>query len=152
MATHARIWRRSLNPLWFEMAKKLKTLNGISVLVMVYSASAASAQDSGNASGLPHCPDRGTDVVGEMTCYCSAEARKKVKGGNVYGSGPYLYYSPVCASALHAGATGPEGGPVRLIERPPQTSFTGSLANGVFSADYGSSQKKSFDVEPLNAE
>ena len=130
----------------------LKTAKPVSVVIVVCGASAVFAQDSSNASGLPHCPDRGIDVVGEMTCYCSAEARKKVKGGNVYGSGPYLYYSPVCASALHAGATGPEGGPLRLIERPPQTGFIGSLANGIFSADYGSSQKKSFDVEPLEAQ
>ena len=120
------------------------------VMCTVTRALAGGAGKADRIAGLPDCPERGYDITETTDCYCSAEARKEVKGGNVFGTGPYHYYSPICMAALHAGATGKEGGNIRIFVRPPQTSFPGSLANGVFSAEYGSSKKNSFDVISLD--
>ncbi|NOE32310.1 LCCL domain-containing protein [Ruegeria sp. HKCCD7318] len=82
-----------------------------------------------------------------FNCHCSAEARR-LRGGYAYGSGPYDGISNICMAALHAGATGKEGGDVRVIPGPVQESFVGTLANGVFSSDWDHpSQFGSFDVE-----
>lgn len=85
-------------------------------------------------------------------CHCTAAARK-LRGGYAFGSGPYDGISNICMAALHAGATGPDGGGVRVVPRPVQKSFTGSLANGVFSSDWDSrSQFGSFDVESASGQ
>lgn len=112
----------------------------------------AISQDGGGTGGdtstrLPPCPVLGKEILEDQDCYCSKEARRA--GGNLHGSGPYLWYSNVCLAAMHAGVTGPDGGAVRIEIRPPQPGYVGTLANGTFSADYGSSDENSFDVLPI---
>ena len=100
---------------------------------------------------LPPCPSRGSDVTNQIDCVCMPPFGKGSRIG-VEGSGPYSWYSNICLSAIHAGAIDREGGEVRIIPRPPQASFKGTLANGVYSTDFGSSAKASFDVEKLLSE
>ena len=78
---------------------------------------------------------------GEMVCNCS---RVNV-GGSVWGSGPYTADSDICTAALHAGAIDRDGGIVRLFDRPGQSSYDGSSANGVTTGGWGS-YGQSFDV------
>ena len=107
---------------------------------------------------LPDCPaqlaGRGNPSsrpTEPFECYCSVEARR-LGGGYAFGSGPYDGISNICMAAMHAGATGPNGGEVRVIPGPILKNFKGSLANGVFSSDWdGPSQFGSFDVESVGA-
>lgn len=117
-----------------------------------------SAQSKGpGAASLPECPaqlaGRGATApysTEPFECHCTTEARSR-RGGYAYGSGPYDGISNICMAAMHAGMTGPEGGDVRVIPGPVQESFTGSLANGVFSSDWDSpSQFGSFTVQPAS--
>ncbi len=118
------------------------------------------AQSGGDASStLPDCPDQlqGRSQAEPFStepfeCYCSVEARR-VRGAYAFGSGPYDGISNICMSALHAGATGPEGGDVRVIPGPAQETYEGSLANGVFSADWDHPTRfNSFTVEAYRAD
>ena len=87
-----------------------------------------------------------------FNCYCSADARRK-NGGYAFGGGPYDGISNICMAAVHAGATGREGGNVRVIPGPVLDSYIGTLANGVFSADWDyPSQFGSFEVEAFTPE
>ncbi len=126
-------------------------------LVMFASPAATYAQS--NSAGaetltqLPDCPPR-IRVLGEppgdpIDCLCTPAIRKVEGTVKLYGSGPYDSISNICIAAVHAGVTPPEGGPVRVIPRPPQSSFVGTLANGVYSDDWGSSKFNTFDVEPI---
>lgn len=116
----------------------------------------SSGADTGTSS-LPDCPVRfagrggsGPFSTEPFECHCTREARG-LGGGYAFGSGPYDGISNICMAALHAGTTGPEGGDVRVIPGPVQESFTGTLANGVFSSDWNSpSQFGSFMVEPVS--
>ena len=82
-------------------------------------------------------------------CYCSVEARGK-QGGYAFGSGPYDAISNICMAALHAGATGPDGGAVRVVPGPVVGNYVGTLANGVFSSDWeNASRLGSFNVEAI---
>lgn len=88
---------------------------------------------------LPECPAR-YRVLGEppgepFECLCTPEIRKTPGSVKLYGSGPFDSVSNICIAAVHAGPTTVEGGPVRVIPRPPQSSFKGTLANGVYSED-----------------
>jgi len=129
----------------------------VSLAALVASAHAQSSESTGEApSSLPDCPvqfaGRGDPSAGAsepFECYCSVEARS-ARGAYAFGSGPYDGITNISMAALHAGATGPEGGDVRVIPGPVQESFTGSLANGVFSSDWARpSQFGSFYVEPV---
>jgi hypothetical protein len=58
--------------------------------------------------------------------------------GSVWGTDVYTDDSSVCTAAVHAGLiTRAGGGSVTIEMRGPQTSFTGSVRNGVTSSDYG---------------
>lgn len=137
----------------------IKTVVIIAGLGWSVSASAQSSDGTAGAkaSSLPDCPvalgSRGDPTAYSsepFECHCTAEARK-LRGGYAFGSDPYDGISNICMAALHAGATGPEGGDVRVIPGPGQESYTGTLANGVFSSDWDyPSQFGSFIVEPLS--
>ena len=105
------------------------------------------------SSGLSDCPAR-YRVLNEppgdpFECLCTTEIQRQEGTVKLYGSGPYDSVSNICIAAVHAGVTPPEGGPVRVVPRPPQDSFEGTLANGVYSEDWGSSLFNTFDVEPV---
>ena len=105
-------------------------------------------------SSLPDCPAVLSGRGGgepfstvPFDCFCSVEARR-ANNAYAYGSGPYDGISNICMAALHAGATGPDGGEVTVIPGPPQESYVGTLANGVYSADWDHpSQFVSFNVK-----
>ncbi|MEP3333315.1 LCCL domain-containing protein, partial [Sedimentitalea sp.] len=109
-------------------------LLGISILCLAEQANAETSPEE-----LSSCPIKGSDIVEDHNCMCTKDMRKA--GGNLFGSGPYLWYSNVCAAAKHAGVTGDSGGPIRVEIRPSQSKYVGTLANGSFSSDYGSSEQ-----------
>lgn len=92
-------------------------------------------------AGLPLC--RSFGEAAEVTCLCGPGSA----AGAVWGSGPYTADSDICTAALHAGAIGPEGGPVTAVGFPGQESYPGSSANGVMTSDWGS-YGASFDFAP----
>ena len=51
--------------------------------------------------------------------------------------GDYTDDSDLCRAALHAGAIGPEGGPVTVVRSDGRPLYVGSSRNGVTSSDYG---------------
>lgn len=111
-----------------------------------------SAGEAVASASLPDCPPR-IRVLGQppgapFDCLCTPEVRNVPGTEKLYGSGPYDSVSNICIAAVHAGVTPLEGGPVRVIPRPPETSFTGSTANGIVSQDWGSSLFNTFDVAP----
>lgn len=67
------------------------------------------------------------------SCTCTG-----AEGGSVWGSGPYTSDSAICVAARHAGVIGSSGGQVRAIGAPGQTSYTGTIANGVQTSNWGS--------------
>jgi len=56
----------------------------------------------------------------------------------VWGSGPYTADSNICAAAVHAGVIGANGGDVIALRAEGQPSYTGSMANGISTRDWGS--------------
>lgn len=139
--------------------------NEFAVVVLFFClglCASASAQSDSEGAGestmdLPDCPvalaSRGDPTpysTEPFECYCSEEARK-ARGAYAFGSGPYEGLSNICMAALHAGVTGKQGGDVRVVPGPNQNSFTGTLANGVYSSDWDyPSQFGSFTVEPTS--
>ena len=74
------------------------------------------------------CPDNFDVYAGTtepVVCGCTAEA---VKRGSVWGMDIYTSDSSVCRAALHAGAVGPNGGPVTVIPEPGRSAYPGSPA------------------------
>ena len=129
---------------------------------LVSSSIAAQSGDKVSSADTSELPDCSPQLGGRgdptaystepFNCHCTAEARR-LRGGYAFGSGPYDGISNICMAALHAGATGKEGGDIRVIPGPIQESFVGTLANGVFSSDWDSpSQFGSFDVEPFTGQ
>lgn len=89
------------------------------------------------AAGPATCPPTLQGYGGgaaPLACLCPAEA---TGSGMVWGSGPYTADSVICRAARHAGAVGPQGGPVVVLPRPGQDRYAGSERNGVATRDYG---------------
>lgn len=57
--------------------------------------------------------------------------------GKVWGTIVYTDDSAVCNAAVHAGLIDRSGGPVTIEIRPGETAYTGSVAHGIESGDYG---------------
>lgn len=66
-------------------------------------------------------------------CSCTG-----TESGSVWGSGPYTSDSNICVAARHAGMIGASGGQVEVFAAPGQAAYTGTMANGVQSANWGS--------------
>lgn len=131
-------------------------LGAFASCTFLMSAQSEADGSSATEAAIPACP---VQLVGRgdpkafstepFDCHCTPDA-SKLRGGYAYGSGPYDGISNICMAALHAGATGKEGGDVGVIPGPIQASFSGTLANGVFSSDWDSpSQFGSFTVEAI---
>jgi len=59
------------------------------------------------------------------------------KPSSVWGTDIYTLDSSICTAAVHAGRINLEsGGPVTLEMRPGESSYKGSLRNGIKSSDY----------------
>lgn len=91
------------------------------------------------------CPINATAKRGQngksFTCHCASIGTSSVWGTNRYTDG-----SNICAAAKHAGWTMP--GNVTYTIQPGQTTYTGSLRNGLTSSSY-SSWLGTFVIEPL---
>jgi hypothetical protein len=112
------------------MTKSLKVL----LAAMSTGLLIVSGEPSAANSDLSDCPAR-LRVLNEppgepFECICTPEIRSEVGTVKLYGSGPYDSISNICIAAVHADVTSTEGGPVRVVPRPPQDSFVGTLANG----------------------
>jgi hypothetical protein len=70
--------------------------------------------------------------VEEITCTCGPGPHEF----EIWGSGPYSSDSPICTAAVHAGATGPEGGEVTVIRVEPPEKWLASTANGLTSLTF----------------
>lgn len=73
-------------------------------------------------------------VAVETVCTC---APGQGTGAPVWGSGPYLGASDLCAAARHAEVIGLQGGTISVIRVPPLTSYRASERNGIASMDWG---------------
>lgn len=109
-----------------------------SILFMLFLASPALAD-----SDLPVCGSYPADLE-SYECTCPSGASSAA----VWGSGPYTLDSNICTAARHSGAIGAEGGDVLTFKVLGQQTYTGSLANGVQTRDWGAFGS-SFAVDPF---
>lgn len=81
---------------------------------------------------IQNCPTNATAIVQGvgLNCTCTSAATST---GNVYGTGVYTADSKICRAALHAGVITSSGGDVIVTVAGTQSSFTGSVSNGVTS-------------------
>ena len=134
-------------------ARKVQTmiLKGILISAGIVALAAPAMAQSGkksSGSGSSSTPTVALQPCGDVNysggqvdCACPANSG----GGSVWGSGPYTGDSHICTAAMHAGVIGASGGNVRLIDRPGQSSYAGSSANGVQTSSWGS-YGQSYDV------
>ena len=67
------------------------------------------------------------------------------RGGFDYGTDIYTDDSSICTAAVHAGKFSLAAGGTVIVEiRAGQSSYTGSMRNGLTSNDYGSMWDGSF--------
>ncbi|XP_011488436.1 cochlin isoform X2 [Oryzias latipes] len=92
-----------------------------------------SALESGSSDVDPvSCETRGSDLeLDDVVVLCPPGCRRTRM--SVFGTGPYAAVSSVCGAALHRGALGPSGGPVRVLKQRGQHSYVSSYANGIQS-------------------
>lgn len=77
----------------------------------------------------------GFQVGRVLTFICPAKLNPT---GEIWGTDVYLYQSPICTAAVHAGAlTQGTSGLVTIVMGPGVTSFEGIGRNGVTSSSYG---------------
>ena len=76
------------------------------------------------------------DLPTPFSCTCGAGAASV--GGAVWGTDLYTDDFTLCLAAVHAGAIGPEGGPVTVLRSEGRPLYVGSARNGVTSHDFGS--------------
>jgi hypothetical protein len=79
------------------------------------------------------CPQTFQGMRGSLTCMCSPTHYT----GQVWGTLTYTEDSSVCMAALHAGAIGRNGGAVTVRSTQGCPGYSGTINNGVASADYG---------------
>lgn len=90
--------------------------------------------DRPQSADLWYCPAKLPEAVKDLRCHCPAEATKR---GDIWGTQIYSGDSSICRAAVHAGALGPAGGTVRVIELGPLDRYEGSEANGIVSHSGG---------------
>ena len=86
------------------------------------------------AIAISACPATGDGLAAGagLDCLCPAGA-----AGDVWGSGPYLGSSALCAAARHAGLVGADGGQVAVAGSAGCERYSGGTANGVTTYPYG---------------
>lgn len=78
--------------------------------------------------------DKATDLGSRVTVVCS----KNGNAGSVWGTGTYTTDSSVCTAGVHAGLiTFEDGGTIVAEITPGADAYTGSIANGVTTSEYG---------------
>jgi hypothetical protein len=85
------------------------------------------------------CPGNMTSYRGQngfqLECYCPSTTTGI---GTVWGTATYTDDSSLCRAAVHAGAITLNGGSIVATVGPGQSSYVGSVSNGVTSFSYGS--------------
>jgi len=104
----------------------------------------ANAQVNFSAADFASAPNCGRFPTGQSGYLCNCEAGFSL--ASVWGSGPFTGDSNICSAAAHAGAITSDGGVVFASSAAGQSSYVGSLSNGVTSANWGS-YGSSFIVE-----
>lgn len=84
------------------------------------------------AGGEEVCTGLNFDAV-ETVCRCEPG---QGTGATVWGSGPYVAGSDLCAAARHAEVIGLDGGVIAVIRLPGLTSYRGSERGGIKSEDW----------------
>ena len=107
---------------------------------------AAAPASAAAAPGLDACPERLPAGTAELACHCTGEA---MAIGEVWGAGPYTDDSAICRAALHAGAIGVEGGPVRVAEAPGRESYPGDISRSVASRGWDEAWPRSVVFRPV---
>ena len=102
----------------------------LAIFALPFGLGAAAVQAQGSLASCGSYPQTSESYA----CLCAPGDST----GTVWGSGPYTADSNICAAAGHAGAIGPDGGPVLTFLLPGEASYVGSLQNGVSSRDWGS--------------
>ncbi|KMW57043.1 hypothetical protein AIOL_002001 [Candidatus Rhodobacter oscarellae] len=102
--------------------------------VLAAPAIAQSGKKSPSGAAPVEAPECGRFPGGDVVCSCPAGGVDR----SVWGVGPYTGDSDVCTAARHAGVIGADGGVVSLSERPGQSGYEGSTANGVTTSSWGS--------------
>ena len=95
----------------------------------------ASAQSSFSAADIASAPDCQRFPIGQEGYLCNCPAGFQL--GSVWGSGPYTADSHICTAAGHAGAISPDGGVVFAVAQQGQSSYAGSVSNGVSTSNWG---------------
>ncbi|WP_291208714.1 LCCL domain-containing protein [Hyphomonas sp.] len=80
------------------------------------------------------CPSKAGDLTQPLLCWCG---ENQGRSNRVWGTGTYTGDSSLCMAAVHAGVVGRSGGNVEVKATGPQTSFAGSVRNGIESQSYG---------------
>lgn len=113
---------------------------------MVAGASAAYAYAQKD-DAVVACPDRLVSGTSELTCLCGSDATAT---GSVWGDEVYTDDSAICRSALHAGAIGTNGGMVRVVEAPGQSSYPAVTRNSVASNAWTSAWTRSIAFQRVS--
>lgn len=79
------------------------------------------------------CPPNYPTDRPEVECLCGPDQLS----GSVWGTDVYTTDSSLCRAALHAGATGAQGGRVRAALLPGCPAYSGTLRNGVPTTAWG---------------
>lgn len=110
----------------------------LGIAQLILAAGLAGAQPAPDAPPAADCPvtmaASGLKAGESLACICTAEAANGP--GVVWGTNRYTIDSYVCMAAIHAGATGPDGGPVTIHVGDTCTKFNPSDHNGRSSREY----------------
>jgi hypothetical protein len=125
-----------------QSAYKGSTSNGVTAnsygsfgrSFVVVAANPVSAEVGAGGTGWTATASAYTSFVGARFSYgCPANGTP----GSVWGTGVYTADSSICTAAVHAGLITVTGGGTVTVElRPGQSSYTGSVRNGVTSQSY----------------
>jgi hypothetical protein len=118
-----------------------RTASGISLLMaclLLALAALALYPPPVGAQGSPlaegeRCPTVLRPDVAEVTCSCG----KTEGGANMWGTDVYTDDSSICHAAVHAGVIPESGGSLRVRAVAGQSSYKGSVRNGMVTRDYG---------------
>lgn len=138
-ARHAGVVGAGGGPVWARLGLGedsyiASTANGVTTSAYGSYGVAFDFIEAPGAEPLKPCPGSMEGQPERLACRCSAE---QTQSGSVWGTSLYTEDSAVCRAALHAGATGAEGGRVSVSVVAGQPGYFGTDQNGVSSETYG---------------
>lgn len=91
----------------------------------------------GHAQTALTCEQPATTLVGGVGSTFDVICPSGCGSAIVWGAGPYTDDSSICTAAMHAGTIGPGGGSFTVTIGGGDTSFPGSISNGITTSDWG---------------